>query len=160
ELSNFKTDKLQDGTVLTTYHGKLPVAWGSKSNLPTSYTFQLPRQADAAGFDAFTTKYKDRCVDPEAHDVDAGSMWYYYRPTNCTLDPADIVTSVVKVTVSTENTTGKSPEYHKVWEDNALDVVAIFGKYEDGGKDESDAGVAAFNEFAASVQAAFPGVTS
>jgi hypothetical protein len=46
------------------------------------------------------------------------------------------------------NTTGKYPEYHKVWEDNALNVVAVFGKYEDGATSTYDAGIAAFNEFA------------
>ena len=51
------------------------------------------------------------------------------------------------VTVSPENTSGKYPEYHKVWEDGRLDVVAIFGKYEDGATSSGDAGIAAYNEF-------------
>ncbi|MCC6810820.1 MAG: PPC domain-containing protein [Deltaproteobacteria bacterium] len=161
ELSNWKTETLADGTKVTKYHVKLPVAWKGKTNLPTSYTFKLPRRADYEGFEAFTTKYKDKCVDWSAHEVDSGSMWYYFRPNNCTLDAADIVSSSVTITTSTENTTGKYPEFHKVWEDNGLDVVAIFGKYEVGGKDESDAGVAAYNSFVASVQSQFgPGLVS
>jgi hypothetical protein len=40
----------------------------------------------------------------------------------------------------------KYPEYHKLWEDGTLKVVAIFGKYEVGGG-ANDAGVAAYNEF-------------
>ena len=43
-------------------------------------------------------------------------------------------------------TTGKFPEYHKVWEDNVLRVVAVFGKYEDGAT-SGDAGISAFNRF-------------
>ena len=33
----------------------------------------------------------EKCVDFSAHDVDAGSMWYYYRPrrSGCTIDEAD-----------------------------------------------------------------------
>ena len=43
--------------------------------------------------------------------------------------------------VTLENTTGKYPEYDKVWEDGTLRVVAIFGKYEDGATTSSDAGI-------------------
>jgi hypothetical protein len=163
ELSNWKTEKLPDGTTVTKYHVKLPVAWGRRSAQPTAYTFKLPRQADQAGFEAFTTKYKSKCVDHGAHDVDAGSMWYYYRPniSGCALDAADIVTSTVSIGVSTENTSGKYPEFHKIWEDQALDVVAVFGKYEDGATTDADAGVAAYNEFVSNVKSQLgPGLVS
>src|SRR5690606_21473537 len=45
--------------------------------------------------------------------------------------------------------------YHKVWEDDALTVVAIFGKYEDGATTSSDAGIAAYNRFASEMQRMF-----
>ena len=48
-------------------------------------------------------------------------------------------------------TTGKFPEYNKIWEDNTLKVVAIFGKYEDGAT-AGDAGIDGFNEFVASMK--------
>jgi len=163
-LTNVKVTA-QTGSSVVTFHAKLPVAWGSKSNLPTSYAFTLPRGMGSAALEAFTTKYKAGCVDFGAHDVDAGSMWYYYRPakSGCTLAAADVVKTTATATVSLENTTGKYPELHKVWEDQALNVVAIFGKYEDGATTSGDAGIAAFNAFVRAMKselAAFSLVTT
>jgi hypothetical protein len=148
DLTNIKT-ATEGGKTKITYHAKMPVAWGSKTNLPTSYEFTLIKDVSYAGQEAFVTKYNPSCVEWGAHDVNTGSMWYYYRPdkSGCTLDAADIVKATCTVTRSTINSTGKYPEYHKVWEDNVLKVVAIFGKYEDGATTASDAGVSAFNEF-------------
>jgi hypothetical protein len=159
ELTNIVKDQV-DGKTRVRYHAKLPVAWGSKTNLPTSYELMLPKNVGYDGLEAFTTKYKEDCVDWGAHDVDSGSMWYYYRPrqSGCTLDAADIVKVTAQVTVSPSNTTGKYPEYHKVWEDNALNVVAIFGKYEDGATTASDAGISAYNEFVKAMRNVTTGV--
>ena len=142
-----------------TYHAKMPVAWGSKTNLPTSYKFKLPKNAD--DYAGFTSRYKASCVDYGAHDVDEGSMWYYYRPSRsgCALQDADVVQWTANVSVSTVNTNGKYPEYHKIWEDNAFKVVAIFGKYEDGATSASDAGIDAYNTFVRQVRSKFPTAT-
>jgi hypothetical protein len=148
ELTNVKTSSVSGKTKIT-YHAKMPVAWGSKTNLPTKYEFTLPLDVSYSGQEAFTKKYNPACVEWGAHDVDSGSMWYYYRPdkSECKLDAADVVKFEAVVSKSTINSTGKYPEYHKVWEDGVLKVVSIFGKYEDGGTTASDAGIAAFNEF-------------
>jgi hypothetical protein len=153
ELTNVQTSSV-DGKTRVTYHAKLPVAWGKKDSVPTRYTLKLPKNGTFAGYEAFTQKYSKDCVDWGAHDVDAGSMWYYYRPkaSRCNLDPADIVISEASVAVSQINTTGKYPEYHRVWEDDLLKVVAIFGKYEDGATTSSDAGIAAYNEFVGAIK--------
>jgi hypothetical protein len=152
-LTDIKTEAGQAGKTRITYHAKMPVAWGKKSQVPTTYAFTLPRDASWGGQESFTTKYKDKCVDHSAHDVDAGSMWYYYRPktTGCALDAADVFTFTAAVTRSTENTTGKFPEYHEVWKDDELRVVAIFGKNEETAT-ANDAGISAFNEFVASMR--------
>lgn len=156
DLSNIQTTQ-DGGKTRITYHAKMPVAWGSKTNLPAKYAFTLPRDLAYSGQEAFTTKYKGTCVEHGAHDVDAGSMWYYYRPqlSGCKPAEADVVKAEATVTVSAVNTTGKYPEYHKVWEDDALKVVSVFGKYEDGASSASDAGIAAYNEFVASVRRRF-----
>jgi hypothetical protein len=148
ELSNIQQSQ-QAGKTRVTYHAKLPVAWGSKTNLPTSYTFRVPKDVSFQALRDFTEKYKHDCVDFGAHDVDSGSMWYYYRPRSfsCHIADADVVSFTATASRSTNNTTGKYPEYHKVWEDNQLNVVSIFGKYEDGKTDASDAGIAAYNSF-------------
>jgi len=158
-FTNVHTVELGGNRTSISYHARMPVAWGSKTNLPKKYTFKLPKNAD--GFAAFTTKYGASCsefvADPSdpTHQLDEGSMWYYYRPSmsGCKLDSSDAVSSRATVTVSAANTTGKYPEYDKVWADNELRVVAIFGKYEKGHTDEdNDAGINAYNEFNRSVR--------
>jgi hypothetical protein len=152
-VSNIQTTQQPDGSYRITYHATMPVAWGRKTNIPATYAFTLPRIVSYAGLEAFTSKYQHACVDYSAHDVDSGSMWYYYRPRRggCRVDPLDAVTLTATVTPSAENTSGKYPEYHRVWDDNALNVVAIFGKYE-AGATQSDAGISAYNAFVASMR--------
>ncbi len=153
-LSNIQAAPQADGTYRVTYHARMPVAWGQKTNVPATYAFTLPKDISQTGLEAFTTKYKDSCVDFAAHDVDAGSMWYYYRPltAGCAIDPADVLTFTASVSTSVENTSGKYPEYQKVWEDDELRVVAIFGKNEEGETTSSDAGISAYNAFVASMR--------
>lgn len=147
ELSNVRKTTDGDKTKIA-YHAKLPVAWGSKTNLPSSYKFALPRDVSSAGQQAFTDKHKSTCVDWGAHDVDTGSMWYYYRPNKdgCDVTDAELVRTTATVTRSSLNTTAKYPEYQMVWADDRFEVVAIFGKYEETG-DADDAGVQGFNYF-------------
>ena len=156
-LSNVQRTSIAGGKTKLSYHAKLPVAWGRKTNLPESYELKLPRDNSFAGISSFTEKYKHSCVDWGAHDVDTGSMWYYYRPnrSGCSIPDAELVKTTARVTKSSQNTTGKYPEYHKVWEDDRLEVVSIFGKYESGGG-AGDAGVSAFKTFLSTIKTALP----
>ena len=160
ELTNIQKTQTPEGKTKIAYHAKMPVAWGSKTNLPKTYEFILPLDVSDTGTTAFTDKYKSSCAESGAHEIDSGSMWYYYRPSEygCKLTETDIVKMTAKVTVSAVNSTGKYPEYHKVWEDNALKVVAVFGKYEDGATSPYDAGIQAFNEFARDMGLALSGL--
>ena len=72
ELTNVQTTQ-QDGKVKISYHAKLPVAWGKRDKIPTSYNLRLPRDVSYEGLEAFTTKYSHDCVDSGAHDVDSGA---------------------------------------------------------------------------------------
>src|SRR5262249_42880607 len=154
---NFATAALGGGLYRIRYHAKLPVAWGSKTNLPTSYALTLPRRVDATGQAAFTAKYGPSCNDGEPAAVNGSNYWYHYRPhaLGCTLAPADVVQTTATAKVSTENTIAKYPEYHKIWEDNALRVLAVFGKYEKGAVSNNDPGIAAFNAFIAAGRAEY-----
>ena len=142
------------GKVKLEYDAKLPVAWGKRNNVPQTVEIKLPLDISSSGQQAFAEKYKHGCVDFAAHDVDAGSMFYYYRPgaSGCTIDGADVSTAVAQVSPSPIQTTGKFPEMNKVWEDGKLEVLAVFGKYEDGATSASDAGISAYNEFVASMR--------
>ena len=158
-LTNVKTLAIAGGRTRVTYHAKLPVAWSSKTSIPATYALTLPRDVSFSGQEAFTTKYKAACVDFSAHEVSSGNMWYYYRPHTggCTIAPADVLTFTATVRRSTENTSGRFPEYQKVWEDNQLNMVAIFGKYEDGQTSASDAGIDGYNQFIRAMQGEFRG---
>jgi hypothetical protein len=161
-LDNLALSNVQVSGSHVTYHAKLPVAWPSKTRLPQSYTFTLPRDVSFNGQETFTSKYKDSCVDFSAHDVDSGSMWYYYRPhtSGCSIATEDTVTIEATVTPSSENTSGKYPEYQKVWEDGALNIVAIFGKYENGKTTADDAGISGYNAFVGAIREQFANATT
>ncbi len=148
ELTNITRENIGGGKIRIKYSAKLPVAWASKTNLPETYDLKLPLDVSSDGLTAFTEKHKHSCVDHGAHDVDTGSMWYYYRPfqRNCELADDEIVAVTARATKGVENSTGKYPEYHKVWEDDRLEVVAVWGKYEDGAT-SGDAGINAYNNF-------------
>ncbi|HSD87472.1 MAG TPA: PPC domain-containing protein [Kofleriaceae bacterium] len=148
EITNIQKTTVNGKTQIT-YKAKLPIIWNKRNGVPTSVDLKLPLDISYAGQEAFATKYKEDCVDFGAHEVDAGSMFYYFRPRNsgCNLAAADIHAVTASLTPSPSQTTGKFPEYNKIWEDGALNVVAIFGKYEDGATTAADAGIAGYNEF-------------
>lgn len=153
ELTNVKKKELADGKTEISFHAKLPVAWGSKTNLPTKYEFSLPKDVSEEGLTAFVDAHGHSCIDPGGHDITAGSMWYYYRPQTggCGIKSNEVVKTTAKVTVSKLNSKAKYPEYQEVWKDNRFEAIAIFGKYEDGGG-SSDSGVRAFNSFVSTMQ--------
>lgn len=134
-----------------TYHAKLPVAWGGATE-PATYAFTLPARMSEADQLAFTTKYGATCVDPSGPPVEAGTMFLFYRPQRpgCALAAEDVKSFAATVTRSAENTTGKSPEYHRVWKDGALEIVAIF-THEYATPTSGDEGVSAYEDFVWSV---------
>jgi len=160
KLTNVSTSAIGGGLYRVKYHAHLPVAWGSKVNLPSSYALTLPLRGDAPT--SFKNKYGATCNDGEAADVTVDNFWYHYRPRagGCALAAADVLSATAAVAVDNANSVAKYPEYHKIWEDGRLQIFAIFGKYAVTGKDHSDAGVAAFDEFIAAVRAEFPSATT
>ncbi len=153
EITNIQKTTVGGKTQIT-YKAKLPIIWDRGNGAATKIDLKLPLDISYAGQEAFATKYKHDCVDFGAHDVDAGSMFYYFRPRNsgCTLAAGDVHSVTATLTPSPAQTTGKFPEYNKIWEDNTLNVVAIFGKYEDGATTTADAGIAGYNEFVAAMK--------
>jgi hypothetical protein len=153
ELTNIQKTQTDDGKTRITYHAKTVVAWGQKNNVPQSYSFILPLDMSYGGQSDFIEKYSHDCVEYGAHDVDSGTMWYYWRPdtSRCHLADGDTITAEATVSMSQISTTGKYPEYHKVWEDKALKVVAVFGKYDEGATG-GDAGISAYNRFVSSIK--------
>lgn len=130
-----------------TYHAKMPVAWGG-ATIPTSYDFTLPASVSAADQIAFAAKYGATCVDPAEAPAGADHMFAVYRPRQpgCVFAAGDVVSFTANVTPSSENTKGKYPEYHRVWQDGALDVVVLFS-HEFATPTPGDGGAQAYDDF-------------
>src|SRR5262249_38067894 len=92
-VSGGTTEPAGAETVTVQYHVKIPVAWGSKTNLPSSYDLTIPLDMRQAAQQRLYDAVKDKCIEGGAHDPDLGSFWYYYRPnqSGCVLADADVV---------------------------------------------------------------------
>lgn len=154
ELTDITTNR-QGEMIRVSYHARLPVVW-SDHRVQEQFTFTFPKEISWMGQYRFATKYIPQCIieceDPD--EVAASRLWYYFRPARkgCELDDADVVTTVATVTHSERRTSGKYPEYHKIYEDGTLQVLALFAKYHDGSQDRSDPGISSFNRFVSEVR--------
>jgi hypothetical protein len=153
--SEVATADLPDGSVRVAYHATLPVAWNRDEAQPTTFGFILPRNGSPSGVDAFVSAYAATCAEGGGHDVDSGSMFYFYRPelATCRPLPADAALFRAAVTLSTANTVGKYPEYHRIWQDDLLKAVVIFGKYEEDATTNADPGIEGYEQFIDSARA-------
>ena len=109
------------------YKATLPVAWPKKKPLPESYELQLPR--DATTLAQFNQKYDGYCGRSE-HGQE--NFWHDWNPRarDCRVDPADVIRVQASMAPHEKADTTKYPEYDRIWEDDRLDVVAIFGVIE------------------------------
>lgn len=140
------------------YSAKLFIAWPLEQNVPSSYILKVPAQGSWLGLNNFFKAFgsdehsSKKCLAWEAHDVTYNMFWYYYRPQKslCPLkymnsvDPLVATTIEIYLAKSEKNTTGKYPEYTKIWEDGKLVVTAIFGMADEDNISEWDAGVSAY----------------
>jgi hypothetical protein len=135
---------------IITYDAKFKIAWSRNRQIPSSIIVPVPARGDYEGIHSFYSKYEGTCVQ-DRHELSYSNFWYYIRPlmAGCPLASRsgnEEFTYLLKVntSVSNTNTSGKFPEYSKVWEDQQLVATNIFGKYVSGAGD-SDLGVAEFN---------------
>ena len=157
-ITNVRSARDGDLTRVT-YHAKLPVSIAKTARVARTFNLLLPKRADFAGQEAFFNKYgATSCTDYAAHDNETGIYWYYYRPdqAGCTIAAEDVVKAKATVRVSPENTTNKYPEYDKIWSDDTLSVVAIFGKVEDGAQTSADRGIWSHGHFVSTMRRELP----
>lgn len=109
---------------LITYRASLPVAWPNGEGAPTTYALTLPR--DVTALSDFNAKYDGRCGSSSA---DQSDFWHDFNPSadGCSVDDADVAHAAVTIGPHVRDVTEKYPEYDRIWGDNRLDVVAIFG---------------------------------
>ncbi len=148
KLDNIVIETQENGDFLISYKASLLVAW-SKDAVPESYMFTLPYDLTWRGLESFTDKYKAHCVSWGAHDVDQGSIWYYYRPSRygCELAEGEFTQAEATVKLSPVMTTGRYPEYHKVWEDEVLEAVVVFGHADEESEIDQDLGFHGFQHY-------------
>lgn len=108
---------------LVKYTTVLPVAWAKTNSIPSTYEFVVPRNVyQLANFEA---AYDGKCG---TRHYSPGSFWYDFDPkaATCVLKDSDVVRVNASVKTSTLKTSGKYPEYDKIWSDGALNAVAVF----------------------------------
>jgi len=118
-----------------TFTARVPVIWKSERPVPETYALALPR--DARALAAFAAKYDGTCG---AHEYSAESFWHDFDPSapSCRLDPADVARSIASVRLHPRTTRDKYLELDRVWADNTLDVVAVYGLLGSGSPDPSE----------------------
>jgi hypothetical protein len=80
----------------------------------------------------------DTCADYNSHiSLSQSVYWYLWNPdkSGCKAELQDMTLTITKVTP--KNPTSY-PEYDKLWEDNELSVVVLFGKLDDGDNIQDD----------------------
>ncbi len=80
----------------------------------------------------------DTCGEAGGHiELSQSSYWYLWEPDKpgCKATTQDMKITVTKLTPKNPPS---YPEYDKLWADNKLDVVVLFGKLDDGGDIKND----------------------
>ena len=153
ELTNV-TETVQGAKKRIKYTASLPVAFPKDLDAPTSYALPLP--LDTTALDAFNTKYDGKCGNNE---YGTENFWHDWNPKaeNCTIADADVSRASAAVAPHAKETKNKYPEYDQIWEDDRLDVVAIFGIITSNTPD--DDGYRELNSFLDSSKALLTGAT-
>jgi hypothetical protein len=164
-LSSLKLDILQlnplpadESEVI--YAAHFLVSWPKERDIPSSQTVVLPERASKEALKLFFSTYGNlgtpdhQCMEGTADAAVSSTFWYYYRPLadTCILKNLDeqqdlVFKALLDLKLSDENTTGKFPEYGKIWEDDELIVTTIFGKTKSGALDTKDAGIYTYQAF-------------
>jgi hypothetical protein len=106
------------------YEAAVPVAWPKSRPTPTTYELVVPR--DTTALATFNTKYDGPCGHAK---YGSDTFWYNFNPKaqGCTLDAADVHRTNATIAPHPQSTQGAYPEYDKIWADDTLDMVAVFG---------------------------------
>ena len=114
----------EDGKKRITYDVVLSALALKSRAVPETYDVVLPR--DVTKLNAFNNAYDGECGKNE---YGRETFWHDFNPkaAGCALNDADVMRAKASVKPHPQETQGKFPEYDKVWEDDSLDVVAVFG---------------------------------
>lgn len=144
---------LGDGAYRIDYHAQLPVVWSKKRDVPQSHPMVFPVDMRKASLEGFLGRTQAGCKRYASDRPRVTTWWYFWRPgkSTCVLEDDDVLRPQATVTVSDVTTSGRYPEYHRVYEDGVVRVVAIFAKNVKNTV-AGDAGIDAYDEFVARLQ--------
>lgn len=105
-------------------HVVVPAIWPKDKTPPTSYDVTLP--LDTRDLPSFNRKYDGTCG---TNEYGLETFWHDWNPgaATCKADDADVSRATAKVRKNPKATQGKYLEYDRVWEDDRLDVIGVFG---------------------------------
>ncbi|MBI1859498.1 MAG: hypothetical protein HYR96_01095 [Deltaproteobacteria bacterium] len=140
------------GRYRLSYTAKVLIAWPRSRPIPHTIGVLMPEGGDETALVSFFKKFSPNCShDAKDPALDRYSFYYYFRPNKATCPLLQETTTpaiqpTLSAKISLKNTTNKSPQYKKVWEDNELRGTLVFATNEPGSLSPGDAGIQAFNQ--------------
>lgn len=106
------------------YSATVQVVWPKGASFDSSYEVVLPR--DITKLDAFNAAYDGTCGKNE---YGRSTFWHDFNPKSASCDPKpeDVTRAMARVAPSVLETSGKLPEYARMLEDGALELVTVHG---------------------------------
>jgi hypothetical protein len=122
-LSELRITETPDGGRRVQYHALLPVEWQGGRDAPPRFVLTLPTSVDGDALEVFAARYGAGCGGGAT-----GSLWQTFRPHDpgCLIDRADRLEITAHIAPAVDVPSGRYPEYHEVWADEALRIVAVF----------------------------------
>lgn len=135
------------------FSAAVPVIWQKNTDVPTEYAVALP--LDTRKLTEFNNAYDGKCGKNE---YGRETFWHDWNPhaSGCELG-ADVHKATASVRPHPQSTEGKYLEYDRVWDDDRLDVVGVFGIL--SSFNDSDGGVREFNAMLAEAERGMTGKT-
>lgn len=124
------------GLFRTTFDASTDVVVPSELADRPAVSATVPLRADSSGIAEFDAKFQARCGG-------SSPLWYYYAPLNenCELSrptlPPEALRVELELSLSPKNSSGKSPEYDKIWADGLFEVTTVHGNIDSFVADDS-----------------------
>lgn len=146
KLTNI-VEKADGDSKRVTFRASVPVVWPEGKTAPESYALALP--LDTRTLQDFNAKYDGKCGKNE---YGRETFWHDFNinAKGCELDDGDVTRATATVSVHPLKSEAKFLEYDRVWADDRLDVVGVFGII--SSFNDSDGGVLEYNAMIAEAE--------
>jgi hypothetical protein len=140
-------EKTEAGAKRVTFTATVPVIWPKGTQAPTEYAFALP--LDTRKLSDFNAKYDGKCG---TNQYGRETFWHDFNPKakGCQLAADDVTRATATVRTHPRASKDTYLEYDRVWADDRLDVVGVFGIL--SSFTDSDGGVKEFNALVAEAE--------